>query len=368
MVADGEGFLRPSVDVSACVRCGLCKEVCPVENRQMPRKPLKVFAAIAHSQEIRDGSSSGGVFPLLARDCLSRGGIVFGAAVDEKTGGIHHVPVHCTEDLWRILGSKYVQSEIGETYREVDRYLKEGHEVLFSGTPCQIAGLSSFIRFSSAPVEKLLLVDVVCHAVPSPLAWRKYLEFKRNGLRASPGVSRIRFRDKRMGWRRFGLDVRFASGHESYACQWDDPFMQGFLHELYNRPSCHSCAAKGLSSGCDVTLGDYWGIRAKYPEMDDDRGVSLVLISTTKGISAIERVRSDMKELRPCSFEDAISSTGAIVSSVKPHKNRGRFFKCVDTVPFDRLVSRLLRRSIVIRVFWKCGSFGKRMFRMIGGF
>lgn len=180
MQEDNEGFLYPVVDASTCTDCGLCEKVCPVINQDEPRKPLKVYAAKNRNEEIRRQSSSGGIFTPLAESVIRDGGVVFGAKFD-KDWNVVHAWTDTIEGITDFRGSKYVQSTIGDAYREAREFLKQGRKVLFSGTPCQIAGLRKFLR---KEYDNLLAVDVVCHGVPSPLVWRKYLEETRVKLRA----------------------------------------------------------------------------------------------------------------------------------------------------------------------------------------
>ena len=309
MQADEEGFLYPVVDKDACTDCGLCEKVCPVINQSEPRKPLKVYAAKNKNEEIRRQSSSGGIFTLLAERVIAEGGVVFGARFDENWD-VSHSWTDTIEGIAAFRGSKYVQSTIGDTYREAREFLKQGRKVLFSGTPCQIAGLKKYLR---KEYDNLLTVDVVCHGVPSPLVWRTYLDETRKQLRAQRGVGRnsvsssidelpvitgISFRDKTNGWKKYGFHLRYAASEaakntvstsaikeeqELLQPYSENIFMQGFLANLYLRPSCYDCAARSGKSGSDISIADFWGIQNILPEFDDDKGVGLILINTEIG-------------------------------------------------------------------------------------
>lgn len=172
MVEDTEGFLYPQVDKSVCVNCGLCEKVCPVIHQNKSRTPLKVYAAKNMDEEVRLKSSSGGIFTLLAESVIKRGGVVFGAKFDDEWMVVHDYTDNI-EGVAAFRGSKYVQSIIGNAYRKVEQFLKSGRMVLFTGTPCQIAGLKKYLR---KEYKKLLAVDLVCHGVPSPKVWQMYLE------------------------------------------------------------------------------------------------------------------------------------------------------------------------------------------------
>ena len=316
MQEDNEGFLYPKVDASTCTDCGLCEKVCPVINQDEPRKPLKVYAAKNRNEEIRRQSSSGGIFTLLAQKVIDEGGVVFGARFDENWDVVHDW-TDTIEGIAAFRGSKYVQSTVGNTYRVARDFLKQGRQVLFSGTPCQIAGLKKYLR---KEYDNLLTVDVVCHGVPSPVVWRRYLNETREQLRAKRGVGKntvpssidelpvitgISFRDKTNGWKKFGFRLRYAASEAAenlvstsaikdesvlHEMHRDNLFMQGFLEDLYLRPSCYTCASRSGKSGSDIAIADFWGVENFYPEFDDDKGVGLILCNTDKGVSVYSTV------------------------------------------------------------------------------
>lgn len=354
MAADAEGFLYPRVDDAKCVNCGICAKVCPSLNQGVARHPLSVFAAKAKDEELRTQSSSGGVFSLLAHETLSNGGIVFGAAFDHNDWHIYHRGVDSEEELAELRGSKYVQSDMGDVFRQVGSTLLQGKEVLFTGTPCQIAGLRQYLSLSKVSADKLLTVDIICHAVPSPLAWRKYLSQRiSHAYNADEhelsSISGISLRSKVTGWRKFSFSLSFANGADySVSCN-RDLFLRGFLAELYNRPSCQKCPDKGLRCGSDLSIGDFWGVDVTFPEMNDDRGISLILVNTEKGHRTLSNIM-DNAVFRPTDFNHAILKNYAIVSSKKAHRNRHRFFARIESSDFDNLVASLLKPSLMMRV------------------
>jgi len=338
MVADEEGFLRPQADVSKCVDCGLCEKVCPSLNQGVPRLPLAVYAAQAKDGRLRSRSSSGGVFTLLARRILAKGGIVYGAVFDVASREVRHVSAENEEELAALRGSKYVQSDLRNVMREVREQLKTGRAVLFSGTPCQVAGLK---RFLGRDYANLLTVDMVCHAVPSPLAWRKYLERRIADLgKGDVPLTGVSFRDKKLGWYQFSVRLDFADGTRSRGDILSDMFLRGFLLELFNRPSCHDCACRELKSGADLTIADYWMVHQKFPDIDDDRGTSLVMVDCERGAAAWSEI-SDELSAWESTYEDAVRTNPAIVRSFKPWEGRSRFFCEVDRMGFDEAVREL---------------------------
>jgi len=192
MEADPAGFLYPTVDLERCTECRRCKVACPVLNPPPRHSPPTAYACMARDDALRKASSSGGVFSLLAQDTLGLGGVVFGAVLDERMDVVHE-RAETNEDLPALQGSKYVQSRMGSTYREVRDSLRSGRAVLFSGTPCQVAGLRSYL---GRDFDGLLCVDIVCHGVPSPRVWHRYLQHLEGEYQARPITAVFRRKDE----------------------------------------------------------------------------------------------------------------------------------------------------------------------------
>lgn len=308
LIADKEGFLYPQVNQELCIECGLCENVCPELHQNEEKLPDYVYAAKHSDETIRKESSSGGIFSLLADAVIDAGGVVFGARFDADWNVIHdYTETH--EGLKAFRGSKYVQSKIGDSYKQAELFLKAERKVLFSGTPCQIAGLKKFLR---KDYENLLAVDFICHGVPSPLVWQKYLEetvahqcnknsvssHSKSSLPEKDGlvnsekmkIKAISFRNKNLGWKKYSfaltLSKAAATGKENTVSLssifHDNAYMQAFLDNLSLRPSCYRCPAKAGKSGSDITLGDFWGIEKIDPEVDDDKGCSLLAFNNVK--------------------------------------------------------------------------------------
>ena len=277
MQCDKEGFLYPNIDPKRCNKCSLCKKVCPVINQEGEQIPIATYAVTNSNQTVRKQSSSGGIFTLLAEKAINNGGVVFGAAFNEKWE-VEHICVDNINDIKRLRGSKYVQSNIGNCYAVAEKFLQEQKEVLFSGTPCQIAGLKKYLR---REYKKLTTVDFVCHGVPSPKVWEKYLKeicLAYNIAR----ITDIQFRNKAEGWRKYSLQIKYTGydGIERIFRETlnDNTFMECFLNNLCLRPSCYQCPARCGKSGSDITLGDLWGAEHICPTLDDDKGLSLVIV------------------------------------------------------------------------------------------
>lgn len=356
MKPDREGFLRPIVDMGRCKECGICEKTCPVSRQHVDISPLSVYAVRAKDDGLRMASSSGGVFSLLAHETIMSGGIVFGSAVHDGDLAVRHCSANNEQELEVLRGSKYVQSEIGEAYRVVKAYLKADRKVMFTGTPCQVAGLRAYL---GAEYGKLLCVDVICHGVPSPLAWQRYLEARATeikGVGSKPtdvfDCRQIFFRCKKFGWRRFAMSLGCFSGAKYSQCLDKDSFLRGFLKELFSRPSCHNCVFRNLRSGSDITIGDYWGVEAELPQMDDNLGTSAVIINTHKGLTAFNRIRESIS-FAPADLQDIIKHNPALSTSTSAHESRSYFFKKLTSVDFDSLVEKSMRRhqSYLFRKF-----------------
>jgi len=315
--ADEEGFLYPLINHKECIDCGLCVSVCPFHNPFEPRAPRDAFAAINKDESVRRNSSSGGVFSLLANSVLAEGGVVFGAMFDEYWNVVHDY-IETVDELPKLRGSKYVQSRIGKCYEVAEQFLKKGRRVLFSGTPCQIASIKSFL---GKDYENLITVDCICHGVPSPELWQWYLDLER---KHAP-IIRISFRNKDNGWKRFSFAVDYdQEGLAVRNYHRENPYMKAFLEDMSLRPSCSNCQAKAGRSHSDVTLADFWNVDKVVDGIDDDKGVSLLLINTIKGEMLMESVQDVV--CREVDFSRAIQFNKAWSESYPMNPNRERFF------------------------------------------
>lgn len=337
---DKEGFLYPIVDKNTCIDCGLCEKVCPIINPNEPREPLKVYAAKHKDDEIRMKSSSGGIFTLLAEQIIDEGGVVFGARFDEYWEVMHDY-TETKEGLAVFRGAKYVQSRIGNTYLQAENFLKQGRKVMFTGTPCQIAGLKRFLR---REYENLLAVDFVCHGVPSPKVWRMYLDetLARQGIGKNTVLSHamlrqkfirsVEFRSKSTGWKKYSFALTLtkatADGEENSVLLssvfGENPFMRSFLCDFILRPVCYQCTCKSGRSGADITLGDFWGIERIKPELDDDRGCGLVMNYTNNKCYFHNHNKNEM------TYENAKLGNPSISKSVHIPLNRKFYFHRLD--------------------------------------
>lgn len=318
MVVDKEGFLYPEVRQADCIDCKLCEKVCPQLNP--PAKdtdtPIVCYAAWAENDSIRVQSSSGGVFTLLAEAILARGGVVFGARYDDSFT-VCHSHTDTLDGLPPFRGSKYVQSDLRGAFSSARKFLDEQRTVLFTGTPCQIAGLRAFLR--KKDYEKLFLVSVICHGVPSPLAWKKYLE----AVCADRQPAQVSMRNKDNGWAHFRIKIQQNEQDIVNDSAFENPYMMAFLNNLILRPSCFACPFRG-NHGSDLTLGDYWGVEKIHPEMSDDKGTSLILVYSEKGRQLLDGLDIALKETH---YEDALRGNMAIIQPAYKPAERTMFWK-----------------------------------------
>lgn len=288
MVEDKKGFLVPAVDEEKCISCERCRNICPANQEFENKTTIQcVYSAWTADKHIRRESSSGGAFSLFAAAILnaSEGNCVFGAGFDHNWKVVHQC-VRRIDEISKLRGSKYVQSDIGNTFKEVKTELEAGHEVLFTGTPCQVAGLLSYL---GREYSNLYTIDILCHGVPSPSVFEKYLNFiKRQN---SDKITGIHFRYKRPSWSIFSMHISF-SDHKAYiASKYKDPYLIGFLSDLYLRDCCHECKyASGHRIG-DITIADFWGYQSYEKESkNDQKGVSMVAVNTDKGKLLFDRI------------------------------------------------------------------------------
>lgn len=360
---DDEGFLYPKVDEVICINCGLCEKVCPILNRAEQIEPLKVLAAKNNNEEERMNSSSGGVFMPLAREVINKKGVVFGAVYDEHWE-VHHVYAEKIEEVYPMMGSKYLQSRIENTYKEAEQFLKQGRDVMFVGSPCQIAGLRTFLRNKEYP--NLLLVDFLCHGVPSPGVWRRYLA----ETYATTPIGDINFRDKRKtGWAKYrfvvkkqsltneNVDKNIILTSENHSA---NTFMQGFLSDIFLRPSCYGCKCKNGVSHSDLTIGDFWGIAQIAPEFDDDKGVGLVLVNSEKGGKIFSKLSFDILSF---SLEEARRNNGGFNESTSPNPKRNQFFSQIENgITIKTAVAICLQLPLKQRIIFSIKKLIKCLF------
>lgn len=305
----------------------------------------KSYAAINRNDDVRKNSSSGGAFHAIAKYVIEEGGLVFGVAFDAD-GQVCHKSCDSLKSLQDLMQSKYVQSFVGNAYKEVADALSIGRTVLFTGTPCQVNGLLSYVDTVGASAQgHLITADFVCHGVPSRMVWRLYLDQVSNGRKP---VS-INFRDKTNGWRDFSLKIDFNDGSRYLSSWHQDPYVQGFIKNLYLRESCYKCHFRGVDRKSDFTIADFWGVHELLPEMYDDKGTSIIMAHSESAVKLLERLQP---ELQLCEIENEIivKTNSPVVQSVPMNIKRNSFF---DSLPDNQQIDGQIKRFIKVP-FTKC--------------
>lgn len=341
MKFDLEGFAYPTVNKDACVNCGLCEDVCPIiNNKKNNNEENTCYAAKAKDIKKRINSSSGGVFQFLAEYIIRIGGVVVAPVFDENFM-LRHCLICDEFHLLSAIGSKYVQSDIGSVYKSVENLLKDNRYVYFAGTPCQIVGLKRYLR---KEYSKLYTQDIICHGVPSPLIWKKYINYLN---RHKKKIISVNFRDKSKGWRRYSLSLIFKDGKQTRTPSIKDPYLKIYMKNISIRPSCYNCNIKGDSFESDITLGDFWGIEKVCPSLDDDRGTSLVMIHSHKGQLLFNNIRNNVD----CSIvdkEQALKYNPSAIIQTKVPDIRTAFFEEVNNKPFMKVMKKYSSDGLII--------------------
>lgn len=322
MKEDKEGFLYPIVDENKCINCNICNTVCPNKRRDITSVILSSLACSTQA-EIKENCSSGGVFYALAISILELGGVVFGAAFDSKWNVVHKRADN-QKELQALLKSKYVQSNVVGVFSQIKNELNNNRWVLFSGTPCQVAGLKCFLK---KDYERLLLIDVICHGVPSPKVWKKYLHENLSGKKQGNQICNVDFRDKSNSWKDYNFSISYKKGgvfEKDCVLHYKDPYMRLFLQNVILRPSCYKCHFRQLNYSSDITLGDFWRVDELIGTKSDDKGVSAVIVRTKKGQEFISNVNFALS--KPVSYDDIVSHNKSLIESYNIPDFRKFFF------------------------------------------
>lgn len=339
-VTDEEGFWYPSVDKDVCIECERCIQVCPLQSVRRVKgterwEQPRVYAAYHTDGEIRRDSTSGGMFSALAEEIFRCHGYVGGAVYNEDHT-VSHILTSDRNRLPELRSSKYLQSDTDNLFREIKQKLSEGEKVLVCATPCQIAALYNFLGEDN---ERLITCDFICLGVNSPKVFLKYMDMLERQYGAI--ASKIKFKDKTFGWHRFAMKVDFENGKSYCKDRYHDAFFVGYLQSRnFARPSCYSCGFKDMPRRADITLADFWGIEHIDPEMDKDKGTSLVLVNSPKGMDFMDTLGASVVR-KEFMLEEARKGNRALENSlVAAEVNRADFFKDLDKMPFEKIAEK----------------------------
>ena len=356
MEYDSEGFLYPKIDNAKCIKCGLCLNVCPIINNKKENKILEVYGAKNRNIDEQLKSSSGGMFSIFANYVLDNNGIVFGASFDSNWKVIHKY-IDKKEELDDLRRSKYVQSDINITYKQAKQFLEDNKLVLFTGTPCQIAGFKSYLQ---KDYDNLIAIDIICWQVASPLVWGKFLKENFD----IEEIKQIDFRDKFYAWDKSIMSlslrnnvkypklpfiynllpkrIKLSLQTSNYALS----YRKGCLSGLFSRPSCHQCYFKG-DRNSDFTIGDLWGINKILPRMYDKKGVSVLTINSQKGKAIFEKIKNNI-EYEKINYDDMVKYNPGFISSAKIHPKRQKFFRSYKNKEINKLILNLVKENIFV--------------------
>lgn len=351
-IEEKDGFSYPKIQKETCINCGLCKRVCPVLNKEDEEKDknekenkneskseknefLDVYACKNQDEKIRMKSSSGGVFTLIAEYILEQDGVIFGAKFNETLEVVHDY-IERKEELDKFRGSKYLQSKIGDTYAKVKELLDIGRKVLFTGTPCQVEGLLSYLR---KDYDNLYTQDIICHGVPSPRVWKKYLEYKKEKNGEYPKSVNFRKKDI-LGWSKYQVSYTYSNKEENIHHD-DDPYMKLFLRNFDLRESCYECSFKNIYRKSDITIADFWGINEVNKEFNDEKGISAILIHSAKGKELFDKIK-DKIEYTKANINDIIKHNSCICISTKYNEKREEFFEDLEYKDFEDIIQKYL--------------------------
>lgn len=341
MKEDSEGFLYPNIDKEKCINCGMCKKVCPILNVKKEEKKQKAYIFQYNNDTVRRESTSGGAFTAIAEYVLNKNGIVFGAMFDESFKVIHQ-SITNIKDLYKFRNSKYVQSDLRSCFIEAKNNLEEGRWVCFSGTTCQIEGLKKFL---SKDYDKLLTVDVVCRAVPSPLVWKKYLEVQ---TRKYKNINKILFRDKIYGYKYSNLSIYSKKSNYHKGIE-TDPYLRAFFSNICDRPSCYNCKFKKIDRLSDITIWDCFEVEKYNKEFDDDKGTTRILVNSEKGEHIIEII-SKKHKAQEISVEEATKGFLAMFQSVKENRKRKQFFDDMNSMEPDKVFNKYFSNNFKAKI------------------
>lgn len=356
MELNNDGFYVPFCDDNSCLSCGLCEKICPVLHRSQNNYTSPICYAIMASDEIRAISSSGGAFQILAELIIKKDGVVCGAAWNDDYKSVHHILINSTDELYKLRGSKYIMSNMSGIYGKIKSCLDEEKYVLFSGTPCEVAGLNAFLG-EHAKSDYLLTIDLICHGIPSVKAFRNYIRDNHGNKE----IKYVGFKDKKYGWHA-SMTIQFTND-ELYNCPCEtDDYFRSYLNGVNKNKACGDCQFASLPRQGDFTIGDYWGIDKVDPAFNDHKRTSVMLFNTDKSKKYLDDISASAKLFEETDLDGAINGNNNLIKSPKNHISRNQFFRNLD----NRRYSDLTRWSLTANRY-DIGLVGIPTFPNFGG-
>lgn len=359
MKKNNEGFRYPEIDESKCIHCNLCRKVCPYNNMPPKNQEMQYAWGGYHKDwEIRNTSTSGGAFSAIVDAFCDDNYIIFGATANGLE--VFHTYVEDKHKMQIFRKSKYLQSNIRESYIEVRKFLQEGKKVLFSGTPCQIAGLKTFLQ--NEKIDNLLTVEVICEGVPSPYYMKKYEQYLKKNYSSPIKTIDYRYTDgKKSGCKERGkwdfqiMKIEFENGKEIKKDRWINPFWQVWLNHLMSRPSCYNCKFTTSERIADITLGDLWGVHLYCPELyGKNGGASLVICNSKKGKKVFEKAKENLYG-HELDFELAKKYQSPLRKSISTNPKRKEFMDDLlnNEIDYKKLCKKWYKKPSLKLLFSK---------------
>ena len=343
MKSDREGFYYPHIDDKNCINCGKCLSVCAVKSKpKTDSYNRRVFAVQHKNDRIRRESTSGGAFTAIAEYIIKNGGIVFGAGMD-KNFRVCHMPAYNVEQLALFRNSKYSQSNLGDTFLKIKNYLLEGKKILFSGTPCQVAGLKKFLPDAG---ENLITIDVVCRGIPSPLVFEKYIDYQKKKIGE---FDKVLFRDKYSGYTHTAMSL-----YRDNVCLYHngleyDPMLKLFYQGMSCRPVCSKCLFKGMERCSDFTLWDCFSAAEINSVFDDNKGTTFVMLHSENAEMIFEKIQDNIRACE-CETERVCNSTAEMFKSISHNPARQEFFRDVNSMLPEQLFNKWTPITLKVRL------------------
>lgn len=341
MSKSDDGFEYPKINQSKCINCGMCQKACPIINTKENKALNKTFVGFNKNEKVREVSSSGGIFSIIANYVLSNNGIVIGARFDEDNK-LKHFAITNKKDLNKLRSSKYLQSELGSIFELVKENINN-KKILFSGTPCHVAGLKAYLK---QDYDNLICIDVICHGVPTPKLFDKYVKELENERNAK--LLNYNFRDKSSGWEGYSNRATFDSGKNVITKASQNPYMKLFLSDIALRESCYHCNFKLGNKYSDITLGDFWGVKNCYPDMYNEKGVSCIILNTKKGENIFNEIKSEI-DFKECTLENILKGNPSLKFSGKEPEKRKEFFYDLNKLTINKLEKKYIPRDSIIK-------------------